>query len=281
MERKIKKMVMGSRAIDGAGVHLVRVLGHDTTQEYDPFLMLDSFDSENPADYVKGFPTHPHRGIETVTYLIEGQIDHEDSLGNQGSILSGQSQWMTAASGIMHQEMPQPSPKMLGLQLWLNMPAAEKMAEPRYLTITQEMIGVKETEAATIRVVAGEYDGAKGVQPHHIQASFFDVDLQAGKTISMPTKTEETVFVFLIKGDGVIDGQHIAEKTAVLFTEGDSITVQAPQNENCRFIFCSAKPLGEPIAWGGPIVMNTRQELQRAFEDLNNGTFIKSSAAGI
>ncbi|MDL2324799.1 pirin family protein [Ruminococcaceae bacterium OttesenSCG-928-A16] len=274
-DRKIKDLVRGQRAIDGAGVHLVRVLGRDTAQAFDPFLMLDSFDSENPADYTAGFPFHPHRGIETITYLIQGEIDHEDSLGNKGTIKSGQSQWMTAGSGIMHQEMPQASPRMLGLQLWLNLPQKQKMAEPRYFDITSEMIGEAEVEGGVVRVISGQYAGAKGVKPYHVQASIYDVALQAGASLTLPTKTDENVFVFLIDGDAVIDGQTVASKTAVLFGEGDAVTVAAPAGANTRFIFCSGKPLHEGISWGGPIVMNSREELDHAFEELRSGEFIK------
>lgn len=273
--RKIVQMVTGQRAVDGAGVHLVRVLGHDTTEAFDPFLMLDSFDSKNPEDYVKGFPTHPHRGIETVTYLIHGEIDHQDSLGNKGVIGDGQSQWMTAGSGIMHQEMPQPSPEMLGFQLWLNLPKAEKMTLPKYFDITPAMMEEEEIPGGTVRVISGQYGGAKGVKPHHIQASIYDVTLAAGAKAALPTTPGETVFVFLIKGGAVIEGRAIAEKTAVLFGEGDGIEVTAGETAPARFIFFSALPLHEGIAWGGPIVMNTRTELQTAFDELRQGSFIK------
>ena len=231
--RKIKKLTTGQRTIDGAGVHLVRVLGHDTVMDYDPFLMLDSFDSHNPTDYIKGFPIHPHRGIETISYLVQGEMTHQDSLGNKGTIRSGESQWMTAGSGIMHQEMPQASKHMLGVQLWLNLPQKEKMTDPTYFDITG----------------------------------------------NMPTKTEDNVFIFLIEGNAIIDGTNIPEKTAVLFSEGDEISVSAESDKQLRFMFCSAKPLKEPVSWGGPIVMNTREELNEAFKELDKGTFIKHNAA--
>lgn len=279
-ERKIKKLVTGRAAVDGAGVHLVRVLGHDTTTDYDPFLMLDSFDSKNPEDYIKGFPFHPHRGIETITYLAQGEMDHEDSLGNKGKIMGGQSQWMTAGSGIMHQEMPQPSERMLGVQLWLNLPQDEKMTEPRYFDITQEMMGKKRVDGGIVRVLSGQYQDVKGVEPYHVQATIYDVSLEADASITLPTKAEDNVFVFLLDGDAVIDGQEVAIKTAVLFDEGDTITVAAPAGRPTRFLYCAGKPLKEPIAWGGPIVMNTREELQHTFDELNNGTFIKHKPAG-
>lgn len=276
--RQVKQTVRGQQTVDGAGVHLVRVLSRDTVEAFDPFLMLDSFDSENPEDYILGFPRHPHRGIETITYLIQGEIDHEDSLGNKGRIGPGQSQWMTAGSGILHQEMPQASPRMLGLQLWLNLPQEEKMCEPTYFDITEELMGETQVGDAMVRVISGTFDGTQGAQPHHIQATVLDVDVKAGGSITIPTKADENVFVFLIEGDAVVDGETYAEKTAVLFGEGDAIMVAALAEAPARFIFCSGKPLHEGVAWGGPIVMNTRQELQQAFDDLEKGTFIKHEA---
>lgn len=274
-KREIAKMVRGQRATDGAGVRLVRVLGNRDVKDFDPFLMLDSFDSTDPADYTAGFPTHPHRGIETITYLISGRIDHEDSLGNQGTIHAGESQWMTAGSGILHQEMPQVSDRMLGFQLWLNLPREEKMTDPAYLSITKEMIPTVKRDKAEIHVLSGRFEEAGGVTPAHIPATIYDVALSKGGKFELSTKPEETVFIFLIEGDGVIDAQRIASKTAVLFEEGDSITVSAPPESDLRFIFFSGRPLGEPVAWGGPIVMNTMEELEHAFDELQKGIFIK------
>lgn len=274
-ERAIWKTVRGQSAVDGAGVRLVRVLGHRDVYDFDPFLMLDSFDSTNPDDYTAGFPTHPHRGIETVTYLISGEIEHEDSLKNRDVIRPGESQWMTAGSGILHQEMPLASPRMLGLQLWLNLPAAEKMAEPAYLSITKDMIPALREDGALVRVLSGQYAGAQGVRPRHVQATILDVSLSAGREITLPTSPAETVFIFLIEGGGRVAGQDIPAKTAVLFGPGERIRVAAPAENELRFLFFSAPPLGEPISWGGPIVMNTREELDHAFVELRAGTFIK------
>lgn len=273
--RKIEKMVRGQRAIDGAGVRLVRVLGNRDVRDFDPFLMLDSFDSTNPSDYVAGFPTHPHRGIETITYLIAGKIEHEDSLGNRGVIGTGESQWMTAGSGILHQEMPMPSERMLGFQLWLNLPSGEKMCEPAYLGITQQEMPQVTEDGASVRVLSGRFGEMAGVTPRHIPATIYDVELAAGREITIATKADETVFIFTIEGDAVISGEAIPSKTAVLFGEGDEIAVSAPPESGARFIFFSGKPLREPIAWGGPIVMNTREELQQAFDELDRGTFIR------
>jgi redox-sensitive bicupin YhaK (pirin superfamily) len=275
MERGIAKVVRGFRAVDGAGVRLVRVLGHDDVYDFDPFLMLDSFDSTDPSDYIAGFPTHPHRGIETVTYLISGTIEHEDSLGNGGVIRSGEAQWMTAGGGILHQEMPKPSERMLGFQLWLNMPRAEKMAPPAYLDIRADMMPVAWEDGATVRVISGEYKGLKGVAPRHIRATLYDVSVQAGRSILLDAGSARTAFVFTIEGDAMVSGKRIREKSAALFGEGDQIAVAAPEDGDARFIFFLGPPLREPIAWGGPIVMNTREELDEAFRQFRDGTFLK------
>ncbi len=274
-KREVVKIIRGMRAVDGAGVRLVRVLGHRDVIDFDPFLMLDSFDSTDPSDYIAGFPMHPHRGIETITYLLSGKIEHEDSLGNKGTINAGESQWMTAGSGILHQEMPKPSDRMLGFQLWLNLPRDKKMTEPTYMSITQDAIAQTTAGSAVIKVLSGRYGEVKGVTPHHIPASIFDIQLSKGGEVELPTPPEETVFVFLIEGGAVVDGREIAEKSAVLFDHGDSITISAQPERDLRFIFFSGKALHEPIAWGGPIVMNTNEELEFAFDELRRGTFIK------
>ncbi|MDL2319054.1 pirin family protein [Eubacteriales bacterium OttesenSCG-928-A19] len=277
-DRRITKTIRGHKATDGAGVHLVRVLGGRDVVDFDPFLMLDSFDSENPADYVAGFPMHPHRGIETITYLIHGEIEHRDSLGNKGVIRDGQSQWMTAGSGILHQEMPKPVDRMLGLQIWLNLPRDEKMTDPKYFDITETDIKPVTLDEGVVRVISGEFGGTRGVTPHHIKATLYDITVNPGKTLVVPTKADENVFVFLIEGDAIIDGSDIPEKTAVLFGQGDTVSLTAPIKAPARFMFFSGKKLEEPIAWGGPIVMNTREELDTAFAELEKGTFIKKAA---
>lgn len=273
--REVTRVVQGKPAVDGAGVRLNRVLGGSTIEDFDPFLMLDSFDSRNPDDYIRGFPTHPHRGIETITYLVEGEIAHEDSLGNKGLITSGACQWMTAGSGILHQEMPQEAERLLGLQLWLNLPAAEKMTNPKYFDIEPQDIGLVEENGGFVKVISGEYKGIKGVTPHHIQATLLDVKLDEGQSIEIPVKEDETVFVFLIEGAGMLSGEIFEEKTALLLGEGELVEVFALPGEVVRFILASTPPLHEPVAWGGPIVMNTREELQHAFDELRAGTFIK------
>jgi redox-sensitive bicupin YhaK (pirin superfamily) len=280
--RKVTRKVRGLHAVDGAGVHLVRVLGYATAADFDPFLMLDSFDSADPSKYMAGFPMHPHRGIETVTYLLSGRIDHEDSLGNKGSIGPGESQWMVAGSGILHQEMPQRAERLLGLQLWINLPSKDKMTTPEYRSITGGQIARTEVDGAKVGVISGSFNGAQGTTPKYVQAAIYDVELPKGAEITIPSNVDENVFVFLIEGDGIIHGEHIPSKTAVLFKEGqasgaarDAIQIAAPAETDLRFIYFSGKPLREEVSWGGPIVMNTREELDRAFAELDRGTFVK------
>jgi redox-sensitive bicupin YhaK (pirin superfamily) len=260
-------------------VHLVRVLGIRTVYDYDPFLMLDSFDGTDSSAWIKGFPTHPHRGIETVTYLIQGEITHRDSMGNSGTIRCGESQWMTAGSGIMHSEMPLDGPRMLGVQIWLNLPQAEKMAHPLYFDITQDKIPLVQSGFGEARVISGEFGGARGVDPHHVKATLVDFLINPGQTAHIPTIAGENAFVFLIEGSAVIGGFPYSEKSAVLFEmEGDAIEVSAPKDSPVRLLFFEGKPLREPISWGGPIVMNTDAEIREAFEELESGRFIKHNA---
>lgn len=277
--RKIRRIVTGSTQTDGAGVRLVRVIGHADVAEFDPFLMLDAFDSQNPADYVRGFPWHPHRGIETVTYLIAGDIEHGDSLGNRGHIRDGGCQWMTAGSGIIHQEMPQPSPRMLGLQLWLNLPRKDKLAPPQYRDLTAAQIPKVREEGGTVGVISGAYRGTTGAtQGDYVRALVLDVALDAGAAWTLPVDAVATVFLYIAEGAAVFEGRPSAEQVeshrAVLFGEGDTVGLRAGQ-EGVRFVLFAGRPLREPVAWGGPIVMNTREELQQAFAELDNGTFIR------
>ena len=278
MKRDVSQVVAGNRAVDGAGVNLVRVLGRETTRDFDPFLMLDAFDSTDPRDYVKGFPWHPHRGIETVTYLVSGHIEHGDSLGNQGDIRDGGCQWMTAGSGIMHQEMPKASPRMLGLQLWLNLPRKDKMTPPKYHDIVAKDVPVAAGDGARVRVIAGEYAGARGVMTgDHVHMTMLDVELQPGKAFRMDTPEGETAFAYLMAGAGAFgaSGMKLEEKRAALFSPGTELSFTAG-DQGLRLVLFMAAPLHEPIAWGGPIVMNTREELQQAFEELDRGTFVRS-----
>lgn len=278
-DRKVVKFVRGHETVDGAGVHLVRVLGLNTVEDYDPWLMLDSFDSENPDDYIAGFPYHPHRGIETITYLASGEIEHGDSLGNKGTIHGGESQWMTAGSGIIHQEMPKPAKRMLGLQLWLNLPSKQKMTEPKYFDITKDKITSVITDFGTVRIIAGSYGGETGVKPPYIQASLMDISVKAGHEALIPTDPDDNVFIFLLDGDVRVADETYKNKSAVLFGSGDQIRVGAPADADTRFIFCAGRPLHEPVAWAGPIVMNTQEELRETYHELDNDTFIKHAPA--
>ena len=276
--RPVRKIVTGHRTVDGAGVNLVRVISHRDTQDFDPFLMLDAFDSTNPADYIKGFPWHPHRGIETITYLVQGDIEHGDSMGNQGSILDGDCQWMTAGSGIIHQEMPQASERMLGAQLWLNLPAKDKMTDPQYGDIKKADVPVIEEDGSFIRVIAGEYHSHPGAfQGRYIKATYFDVEVAAGHEWTFENNPAHTLFIYIMQGAGHFDPAStdiIEEKHAVLFGVGDRFRVLAA-GHGIRFLLMSGPRLNEPVAWGGPIVMNTREELDLAFQELDAGTFIK------
>ena len=276
--RQIRKTVTGQRAVDGAGVSLVRVIGHDDVKDFDPFLMLDAFDSTDPKDYVKGFPWHPHRGIETITYLVSGDIEPGDSLGNQGSIRDGDCQWMTAGSGIIHQEMPQPSGRMFGLQAWLNLPARDKMTAPKYRGITQADIPVVTEAGARIHVVAGAYAGMTGaMQADHVKVLYLDVELEAGADWRLETPPEDTLFIYLMQGSvgfGDTVETPVPYRHAVLFDQGDALAAKAGP-EGARFVLMCGAPLREPVAWGGPIVMNTDEELRTAFRELRENMFIK------
>lgn len=276
--RNIRKIVTGQKAVDGAGVKLVRVIGNRDTQDFDPFLMLDAFDSTDPDDYTRGFPWHPHRGIETITYLIEGDIEHGDSLGNKGSILSGECQWMTAGSGIIHQEMPKASKRMLGAQIWLNLPAKDKMSAPQYNGIIKSDIPVIDEGDKKVHIIAGVYNGQAGaVQGDYVKPLYLDVELNPGAEWTLATDKEATLFVYTVEGDGYFGASSenfVSAKHAVLFDEGETFKVKAGANR-LRFFLWSARPLREPIAWGGPIVMNTREELDLAFKELEENKFIK------
>lgn len=277
MKRQVVETIIGAPTMDGAGVHLIRVLGPNEVQRFDPFLMLDAFDSHNPDEYVKGFPFHPHRGIETVTYLMKGHIDHEDSLGNKGTIRDGQSQWMTAGSGIIHQEMPKPSEHLLGLQLWINLPQNEKMIEPSYFDITAEMIKKVDEPFGSVRVISGEYKGNKSIEPPHVQATLMDVEIKPDQSFLLPTDKEANLFVYVVNGSGHFGGDEnrlTRNKLAVRFDMKDEFYVRAGKG-GIRFVLFAARPLKEPISWGGPIVMNSNEELENAFKELRLGTFIK------
>ncbi|NJP41391.1 pirin family protein [Oscillospiraceae bacterium HV4-5-C5C] len=277
LQRSIQTWIRGRRAVDGAGVRMTRILTAETVRQFDPFLLLDSFDSTDPDDYLAGFPLHPHRGIETLTYLISGEIDHRDSLGNAGRIGDGEAQWMTAGSGIMHEEMPQESPRMLGFQLWINLPARDKMTRPVYHDLRAADIPlVSPQPGVDIRVIAGSLAGQQGYKPAFVAATVLDISLAGGTAYDLALPQQQKSFLFLISGSGQAAGQRFPEKSAILLgQEGEGISLNASDGP-LRVIAFAGQPLQEPIAWGGPVVMNTQKQLSEAFDELNRGTFIKT-----
>jgi quercetin 2,3-dioxygenase len=285
-KRKCTRIVRGRQAIDGAGVRLRRVLGPPTIKDFDPFLMLDGFDSTDPADYIKGFPWHPHRGIETVTYLLLGEIEHGDSLGNSGFIRDSQCQWMTAGSGIIHQEMPKASPRMLGCQLWVNLPKKDKMTIPAYRDIKPQDIKEVKKDNAVVRVLSGRYGDRHGpVKGEYLKIQYLDVALPPDTVWSYrETPNDHTLFLYLIEGTLAADEalENYEEKACALLLSGSSEKDSEPDEvvvksgkDGARFFLIAGRPLREPVAWGGPIVMNTQAELDEAFRELENDTFIK------
>jgi redox-sensitive bicupin YhaK (pirin superfamily) len=275
MERKIGQQVRGFRTQDGAGVSLVRVLGNQTVEEFDPILMLDSFDSTNPEDYIAGFPMHPHRGIETISYVYRGYMTHKDSLGNEDTVGQGEVQWMTAGSGILHEEKLPAAERLLGVQLWLNLPAKDKMVPPAYHCIKNSEIEEIEIENGKLRLLAGEFEGRKGYISKYLPLDYYDLQLNPNASIVLRTENERSVMIFTLLGDAYIAGELVKEKTAVKLTSGDSVEIKAT-DKNAQVLFISSISLNEPVVWGGPIVMNTKEELNKAFDDLRKGTFLQN-----
>ena len=281
--RAVKHIIQSKPTLEGAGVHLHRVFGFGRENLYDPFLLLDDFRGEKPDDFIAGFPFHPHRGIETITYLIEGSVEHQDSLGNKGVIGPGDVQWMTAGSGIVHQEMPQGNKvgRMGGFQLWANLPAAQKMMDPRYRDVLDIQIpDITTANGTRIRIICGEAEGVRGpVEDIVIEPQYLDISIPAGAAYSHPTPLGHTVFAYIIAGEAFFDEGKSARaenRQLVLFEDGEKIVVTAAA-AGVRFLLISGKPLREPVAWYGPIVMNTREELEIAFDEYRKGTFIKKS----
>ncbi len=279
MERQIQKILNRRQTLEGAGVKLKRVLGNDDDSTLDPFLLFDHFGSDNQKDYIKGFPWHPHRGMETVTYMWTGEVEHGDSMGNKGVIKSGDVQWMTAGSGIIHQEMPQKYDGLMqGFQLWVNLPSKKKMIEPKYRGIEKEQIPVFQREGSKIKVIAGKVDGTRGpVRDLAIEVEYFDVELGAGKAFEHATPRNNTVFAYVVEGSTEVGDKKILQGQCAVFGEGDLVKIVSKGGG--RFLFVSGEPLNEPVAWRGPIVMNTQEELDKAFEELDTGTFIKTKKA--
>jgi redox-sensitive bicupin YhaK (pirin superfamily) len=276
MVRMVKQILKSRPTLEGAGVRLKRVFGYNEVPLFDPFLLLDHFGSQNPEDYIKGFPWHPHRGIETVTYMLNGEVEHGDSMGNSGLIASGDVQWMTAGSGIIHQEMPRRyAGLMQGFQLWVNLTAKKKMTSPRYRGIIKDQIPALEKEGAKINVIAGRINNTEGpVQDLMVDVEYFDVELEAGKAFEHKTKEDWKVFAYVVRGSAVSNDTLIKSEHCAIFSDGDIVKIGT--RDGVRFLFITGKPLGEPVAWGGPIVMNTEEELAKAFQELEEGTFIKA-----
>jgi redox-sensitive bicupin YhaK (pirin superfamily) len=301
--RPIKKIIQAKPTLEGAGVHLRRAFGFGNTSDFDPFLLLDDFRNDIPEDYLAGFPWHPHRGIETITYVLAGSVEHGDSMGNSGAITSGEVQWMTAGSGIIHQEMPKgdEAGRMHGFQLWANLPSSLKMTAPRYQEVKAgDIPEVTDDDGTRVRIVCGRFWGKRGpVEGIAADPIYLDVSVPPGKKKTLPVAMTHHAFAYVFAGSGKfcnasgplavptegvgwMDTAPPAQadnRSLVLFDSGDDIAVQTG-DEGVRFLLVSGKPLEEPVAWYGPIVMNTQQELREAFEDLERGTFLRSKASG-
>jgi len=299
--RPVKRVVPAKPTLEGAGVKLRRAFGFGDTADYDPFLLFDDFRNDRPEDYLAGFPWHPHRGIETITYVLAGTVEHGDSLGNRGSLGAGAIQWMTAGSGILHQEMPQGDHvgRMHGFQLWANLPSSLKMTAPRYQDVAgKDVPEVVEDDGTAVRVVCGSFGGTTGpVDGVAADPRYLDISVPPGVRKRLAVETSRHAFAYVFAGSGSFrdasepravrtdiigssgDAQPdmIGNRSMVLFDSGDEVVVQAG-DEGIRFLLVSGKPIEEPVAWRGPIVMNTQQELERAYSELHRGTFIKQRA---
>ena len=293
--RPVKRVLAGKPTVEGAGVRLHRGFGFGETADFDPFLLFDDFRNDNPDDYLAGFPWHPHRGIETITYVLAGTVAHGDSLGNRGSLAAGDVQWMTAGRGILHQEMPQGDAggRMHGFQLWANLPASLKMTAPRYQDVTSgDVPEVTDDDGTTVRILCGDFWGQSGpVDGIAADPRYLDVWVPSGRRRTLPVETSRHAFAYVFDGGGTFrdasqpqavategvgeaDGSEVENRSLVLFDSGDEVTVQAGE-EGIRFLLASGTPLEEPVAWRGPIVMNTQEELRQAYAELNDGTFIE------
>ena len=275
---EIKKIIKALNASDGAGVKLKRSIGTPEADYIDPFLMLDEFGSENKDDYVAGFPPHPHRGIETVTYMLNGEFEHQDSTGAKGKMVPGDVQWMKTGRGIIHSEMPAMSGgKLLGFQLWINMPAKLKKNKPEYNYIKGNELGVHKDNEKTIKVIAGKYKNIEGPEKNHnVEPIYFHIVLNEDKEFKCNVPIEHNSFIYVLKGElkiGEKNHQKTNDSNLILLEKGDQLTVKA--YKKTEFLFIAGKPIGEPIARGGPFVMNTKAEILEAIQDYNNGTFAK------
>ncbi len=300
--RPVKRLVTSKPAIEGAGVHLRRAFGFGATSDYDPFLLLDDFRNDQPADYLAGFPWHPHRGIETITYVLAGTVEHGDSLGNRGAIAAGDIQWMTAGSGIIHQEMPKgdATGRMHGFQLWANLPASLKMTTPRYQEVgARDIPEVTDDDGTRARVVCGSFWGKTGpVDGIAADPVYLDVSVPPRRRKTLPVETTRHAFAYVFAGSGkfcnasgplavptegvgwwsdTAPPAEVDNRSLVLFDRGDEVMVEAGE-DGIRFLLVSGKPLEEPVAWYGPIVMNTQEQLQEAFDELHKGTFLRTGS---
>ena len=278
--RKVRKVLKNQQTMEGAGVRLKRVFGYNEVPMFDPFLLLDHFGSDNPDDYLAGFPWHPHRGIETITYMLRGEVQHGDSLGNRGVIGSGDCQWMTAGSGIIHEEMPgRLEDRVEGFQLWANLPASHKMMDPRYRDITSDMIpSLCLDENVNIKVIAGEVNGTTGpVQDVVTNPQYLDVTVAPNSQYHHTLPKGHTVFAYVFEGESFFDveeSEMVGSDHLVLYEDGEEVVITTKEKQ-VRFLLISGKPIGEPVAWYGPIVMNTDDELRQAFREYREGSFIK------
>ncbi|TFG13712.1 pirin family protein [Candidatus Thorarchaeota archaeon] len=279
--RRVFRVQQSREMKEGAGVTVRRAMGHIDTDVMDPFLLLDDFGSDNPDEFKAGFPWHPHRGIETVTYMLEGKVAHEDSTGGSGVIRPGEVQWMTAGSGIIHQEMPDPKEDSIrGLQLWVNLPSSKKMTDPKYRGLSRDdMPEVELDDGIRIKIIAGEVGGMKGpVEGIAVDPEYLDVKMPANSDFNHPVDEEHTVLAYVVEGEAVFGSNQdrVSKGNLVVLTDGDQVRVQTGPEE-ARFILVSGKPLNESIAWRGPIVMNTQEEIRTAFMEYRQGTFVKTS----
>ena len=302
--RPIRRLSQAKPTLEGAGVHLRRAFGFDNTSEFDPFLLLDDFRNDVPADYLAGFPWHPHRGIETITYVLAGTVEHGDSMGNKGAIAAGDVQWMTAGSGIIHQEMPKgdAAGRMHGFQLWANLPSALKMTSPRYQEVKAlDIPQIQDDDGTSVRIVCGNFWGKSGpVDGIAADPIYLDVSVPPGKLKSLPVETTRHAFAYVFSGSGKFCNASgplavptegvgwmdmtpptVAEnRSLVLFDSGEEVAVQAGE-EGIRFLLVSGQPLQEPVAWYGPIVMNTQEQLRQAYTELEKGTFLEGGRRSI
>jgi len=277
--RKAGRIIRTTEVTEGAGVTVHRSIGTPAIRNLDPFLMLDHFGSDEPDAYIAGFPDHPHRGFNTFTYMLDGHMLHQDSMGNKGDLISGGAQWMKAGSGVIHSEMPQQTEGLMsGFQLWINLPASKKMTEPNYQEYSPGSFPVVEGEGKRVKVLLGQYEDTKGpIEDPNTSVSYFDVELDENKIFKHQLATDLTSFIYLFEGDAVIEGKAIPEHSLVALSSGDDVMVTAGE-QGTRFILVAGRPIGEPIAQYGPFVMNTQKEIHQAMADYRDGTLVQEKA---